>query len=215
MSLRKCDTEFAPRWGLEPAGRIRRLLSEPFYAFAMAFIVVTGLPGAGKTTVGRELAASLRVPFLDKDDFLDDLLDQSKRPLEQRPKLSRSADVAFEAQARLKEEAVLVSFWRRPELSLSSGTPTEWIAELADPVELWCRCDPDVAVARFRARRRHPGHGDDHRSHEELIQQFEQLGRLGPIDVGRLVIVDTGYEVVVDDLAAKIRDLDYDERSIP
>ena len=45
-------------------------------------------------------------------------------------------------------EAVLVSFWRRPELSLSSGTPTEWIAELADPVELWCRCHPDVPVDR-------------------------------------------------------------------
>jgi shikimate kinase / 3-dehydroquinate synthase len=42
----------------------------------MAFVVVTGLPGAGKTTVGRALAAALDVPFLDKDDFLDDLLDQ-------------------------------------------------------------------------------------------------------------------------------------------
>jgi AAA domain len=180
----------------------------------MAFVVVTGLPGAGKTTVGRALAALLDVPFLDKDDILDDLLDQSQWPLEQRSELSRRADVVFETQARLYAdgEAVLVSFWRRPELSLSSGTPTEWIAGLADPVELWCRCDPDVAADRFRTRRRHPGHGDDLRSDEELVQQFEQLGRLGSIGVGRLVIVDTLNEVVIRDVVSKIRDLDHDER---
>ena len=82
--------------------------------------------------------------FFDRDDFLDDLLDHSQSPVEQCSEVSRRADVAFETRAKLSDEAVLVSFWRRPELSLSSGTPTGWIAELADPVELWCRCDPDV-----------------------------------------------------------------------
>jgi gluconokinase len=38
----------------------------------MQFVVVMGVTGVGKTTIGRRLAAALGVPFLDADDFHDD-----------------------------------------------------------------------------------------------------------------------------------------------
>ena len=98
----------------------------------MPFVVVTGLPGAGKTTVGRALAVELGVPLLDKDDILEDLLDRSSDPATQRPELSRAADAIFIEHAKLQPAAVLVSFWRRPELSTTSGTPTEWLDDLVD-----------------------------------------------------------------------------------
>jgi len=89
---------------------------------------------------------------------------------------------------------------------MTSGTPTEWLGELPDPIELWCRCDPEVAVRRFRSRRRHPGHGDDQRSSDELREQFATLADLGPLGVGRLVSVDSSYVVDVKQLAMRIRD---------
>jgi gluconokinase len=37
----------------------------------MQFVVVMGVTGVGKTTIGRRLAAALGIPFLDADDFHD------------------------------------------------------------------------------------------------------------------------------------------------
>lgn len=199
------------RIGVRAHGEIRSVA----YDLVVVLVVVTGLPGAGKTTLGRSLATSLGLPFLDKDDILDDLLDLSRMPAERRSELSRQADVAFMERASLLPEAVLVSFWRRPELSTTSGTPTEWLAEWSEAIELWCRCEPAVAAHRFLTRRRHPGHGDDRRSRDDVRHQFELLDRLGPLGVGRLVSVDTMGEVVVDEVAVKVRDLDHDERRVP
>ena len=69
----------------------------------MVFVVVSGLPGAGKSTIGRVLADQLRVPCLDKDDFLDRLLENSSDPQKERATLSRSADASFIECARQAE----------------------------------------------------------------------------------------------------------------
>jgi hypothetical protein len=37
------------------------------------FVVISGLPGSGKTTLGRRLAPALNLPLIDKDDVLDRL----------------------------------------------------------------------------------------------------------------------------------------------
>jgi gluconokinase len=37
----------------------------------MQFVVVMGVTGVGKTTIGRRLAAALGIPFVDADDFHD------------------------------------------------------------------------------------------------------------------------------------------------
>jgi shikimate kinase len=34
------------------------------------FVVISGLPRSGKTTLGRRLAPALNLPFIDKDDIL-------------------------------------------------------------------------------------------------------------------------------------------------
>jgi uridine kinase len=39
------------------------------------FVVISGLPGSGKTTLGRRLAPVLNLPLIDKDDILDRLFE--------------------------------------------------------------------------------------------------------------------------------------------
>lgn len=45
----------------------------------MASVVLIGLPGSGKTTVGRQLARRLKLPFVDSDQVIEDRLGCSIR----------------------------------------------------------------------------------------------------------------------------------------
>lgn len=166
-------------------------------------VVVSGVPGSGKSTLGREVARGLDIAFLDKDDYLDALFD-SEPLTETRSVLSRRADDQFISDALGTGDAVVVSFWRRPELSTTSGTPTAWLEQSVDLVEVFCDCPPSVAVRRFEARRRHVRHDDESRSTTDLLDQFTALAALGPIGLGSLVRVDTSTHVDVDDLTAAI-----------
>ncbi len=144
-----------------------------------AFVVMSGLPGAGKSTLGRQLAALLDLAMLDKDDVLDALLQTVGAPDPQsRQLLSRASDAVLETIAANSPGAVLSWFWRRERLSTTSGTPTAWLHQLPEArlIEVHCVCAPVVAAARFQARRRHPGH---HRpaapATVDLIDQFTRL----------------------------------------
>lgn len=56
----------------------------------MASIVLVGLPGSGKTTVGRQLARRLKLPFVDSDQTIEDRLGCSIRDY-----FSREGEIAF------------------------------------------------------------------------------------------------------------------------
>jgi gluconate kinase len=161
------------------------------------FVVVSGLPASGKSTIGRAIAAGLALPFLDKDDFLESLFPvDGPHDADDRRKLSRLADESFRAQVLANSGAVLASWWKHPRSPVESGTPTEWLTLLPGSlVEVHCVCDPAVAVERFLARKRHPGHLDGHRSYDRLLAQFHQQSPLGPLGLGSLVEVDTNEAI--------------------
>lgn len=98
-------------------------------------------------------------------------------------------------RVQLIQSAILVSHWKHPALSSPSGTPTEWLFELPHVTEIYCACDPEVAVERFLHRERHAGHGDARATQEELREQFLGLSALGPIGLNRVLTVDTGTEL--------------------
>ena len=67
------------------------------------FLVMSGLPGSGKTTLGRSLARALDLPLLDKDEILEGLFDSlGIGDAEWRSRLSRAAD---EVLCRLARES--------------------------------------------------------------------------------------------------------------
>lgn len=172
------------------------------------FIVISGLPASGKTTLGRQLASSLDLPFLDKDEILEALYDSlGVGDAQWRNRLSRSADVIFQRLAHQTAGAVLASFWRHPQVTGESGTPTAWIASLVGKVvEVHCACSPKVAAERFSARKRHNGHIDRDKRGDELIADFERLAALGPLGLEPLINVDTEVEVDFDEVLRQLEE---------
>ena len=170
------------------------------------FIVVSGLPGSGKTTLGRKLATALHLPYYDKDDILDGLLETlGAADPAWRQKLSRASDEVLIRLVTSSAGAVVASFWRTVKTPKGSGTPIDWLEGLsANVLEIHCSCSPETAAARFKERRRHPGHWDDPRSLDELIGSFRTLSEAGPLGLGDVIVVDTGTD---SDLAALVEEI--------
>jgi glucokinase len=170
------------------------------------FVIVSGLPGSGKSRLAVRLAPLLQLPVIDKDDILEGLF-QTKGAGDSawRRALSRESDLVFQRQAEASEGALLVSFWRVPGMPADSGTPTEWLAGLSNRlVHLCCECLAEVAAYRFHRRARHPGHLDHERSHDGILQTIRDLALLQPLAIGERFSVDTAGEIALEDLAARI-----------
>ncbi|MGE4244304.1 AAA family ATPase [Ramlibacter sp.] len=174
-----------------------------------SFVVVSGLPGSGKTTVARALAPALALPVIDKDDILEDLFEaRGIGDMAWRRALSRESDATLQARALEADGALLSSFWHVSGMLQDSGTPIEWLTSPAHRVVmLECRCPADIAAARFLRRRRHPGHLDEGRDATEVVASLTELSALGRPPIEPCLEVDTTKPVPVGELARKLRDL--------
>jgi len=170
----------------------------------VTYVVISGLPASGKSTLARRLAPRLSLPVLDKDDILDELFESlGTGDANWRTTLSRSADDTFARRASELGAGLLVSWWRHPKSAAESGTPTTWLAALAPPVlEIHCVCPIELAATRFVTRTRHPGHRDATRRSDEVVEEFEHFARLGPLAFGPIAYADTRSEVVQHHLVA-------------
>ena len=188
------------------------------------FVVVSGLPASGKSTLGRALAAAWGLPFIDKDEILEALFEREgtggrggtggtggtsgiggTRDAPGRQRLSQAADAAFARQAQASGGAVLASWWRHPLSSVAEGTPTEWLRRLpGSTMELHCECSAATAVARFMAHVRHPGHLGGRWSAGDLLAHFEQQAAFGALGVAPVARVETGGLLAVDKVAERV-----------
>jgi len=165
------------------------------------FVVLSGLPCSGKSTLARRLAPALQLPVIDKDCILEELFERrGVGDAAGRRRLSRESDMLFAAEAKASEGAILVSFWHVPGMPLNSGTPTAWLAELSSRiVEVHCSCAPEIAAERFLRRKRHPGHLDS-ASYDEILSSLRTIPRSGTLEIGPRVEVETSQEPSVDDI---------------
>jgi len=161
------------------------------------------MPGSGKSTIARALAAHLtHLEVIDKDDFLDQLFG-SNHDFEpsRRWNLSREVNSLMQHAANSSRGAILVSHWRRPEVSVTSGTPIEWLFDFPHSVEIHCTCPPTLAAERFMSRHRHSAHGDSHVNEADLLHQLTAIHELGPIGLAECITVDTTGDVDIAKLS--------------
>lgn len=166
------------------------------------FVIVSGPPASGKTTLATAIANELRLPLIAKDTIKDALMDILPVPdVEASRELGRAAVRAMLAVAAASPVGAVVesNFYR------SVAGPD--IARLPGQiVEVFCRCDAEIAASRYkeRAGSRHAGHFDQIRTKEELWN--EEVGE--PMGVGWPVIeADTNEPVDVGRLIEEVRSL--------
>ena len=170
-------------------------------------VLISGLPGSGKTTLARRLAPALHLPLIDKDDILDRLFEsKGVGDAAWRRTLSRESDLILQHDATISDGAVLASFWHLPGMPSDSGTPTDWLQALSNHlVNIHCACAPEVAASRFLQRRRHPGHLDLHSSDADVLASLQRLSQLAPLDIALRIDVDTSQEPELDDILRRVR----------
>lgn len=126
------------------------------------FVVVSGPPGSGKSTVAEPLARELELPLIAKDTIKEALMDVLGVPdIEASKGLgAASIEVMLAVAAASPVGAVLDCSFHR---SIAVGDLRRLPGRV---VEVFCRLDEDVAWERFAARAgaRHPGHFDEERA---------------------------------------------------
>lgn len=167
-------------------------------SFLNSYIVLSGLPASGKSSLGGLLSSSLDIPLIDQDHYLEGLFESmGTGDLAWRKQLSDKADIMFRQAAMQSPGAIITAWWHHPKSPSLMGTPTEWLNNLPGKIlEVHCACRPETAAQRFLFRKRHPGHLDQKLSHSYLVSAFKDQAMLGPLGVGTLLTVNT--EVPVD-----------------
>lgn len=115
-------------------------------------LVLVGLMGAGKTTIGRRLAKRLGLPFHDADAEIEKAADRS---------VSEIFDEFGETYFREGERKVIARLMQEGPCVLATGGGAFMDAETralikAKAVSIWLRVDLDILVERVRRRDTRP-----------------------------------------------------------
>ncbi len=129
---------------------------------ARGHVVLVGLMGAGKSTVGRALAAALGRPFLDNDDML-----QRRTGLNARD-IARRDGVRALHRAEADELVDALASPKPAVIGAAAAAPLEPdpLSALAGAFVVYLCARPEVLEARVRNT------GDHHRRQADLAQQF-------------------------------------------
>lgn len=166
-------------------------------------IVVSGPPGAGKTSLAVPLARALGLPLLSKDVIKESLYDSlGPEPGDALAWSRRLGAAAMELLWRLAEDfpaAVLEANFRT-----QSVLERDRLRRLSvRPVEVFCKVPTQLAAERYASRvangSRHAVHVLEE-VHGEFLEQFQQ-----PFGFAAVIEVDTTAPFSTDELVAKVR----------
>ncbi|MBA3234283.1 MAG: AAA family ATPase [Propionibacteriales bacterium] len=161
-------------------------------------IVVTGLPGSGKTTLARQLSTSLGLPLLSLDSVKEALVDR----LDVLDRFAVRA-AAREVVARIVPDCprgCIIDIWVNPERD--HGEVRGALLRLGDArfLEVVCTVPPDLAIERYAGRPRHQAHLPPDQGTLDRIR--EAAPKIGTLGLGPTRHVDTSKEVDLASLVA-------------
>jgi len=167
------------------------------------FVLVSGAPGSGKSTVAGQLARALQMPLIAKDIIKESIWDALSPPAGDLGWSRRIGGVAMEllwALADRSPGAIMEANFRP-----HSDYERSKLAGLAGHfVEVYCLCPPDIAQKRYAERATRPEHHPAHVTPTltaALLDEFNQ-----PMNVGHLIAVDTTLPIAMDRLVDEILD---------
>ena len=164
---------------------------------ARQVVLVNGLPGSGKTTLARPLAARLGAPYLGKDAVKEALAD-AVSPAAHALVGAAAMEAVWRLAAAPLPRVVVESWWFRPR-DLDHALRGLATAGADTVVEVWCDVPPDVARGRYESRPdRHPVHADD----RDLTAEW--AAGAAPLALGPVVRQDTTRPVDVGALALRV-----------
>ncbi|HTQ37112.1 MAG TPA: AAA family ATPase [Steroidobacteraceae bacterium] len=152
-------------------------------------LIVTGLPGTGKTTLARLLAARCRLPLLTKDAIKEQLLDEAGMVDAARSRAL--SDLAFRLLFTQLRQLADAGIDALAEGNFRAGEhePPLRALPVARIAQILCRVGEEERLRRIAARAvdpmRHPGHGDARATRAADTDSFLDLP-------GERLLVDTG-----------------------
>jgi predicted kinase len=163
-------------------------------------VIVSGAPGAGKSTLASSLGVELQLPVVMKDTIKEALLDTLGAPTRARSsELSRASYAVMNAVAAtvlVAGTGVVV------EANFSHGASEAELSALlphARGMQVHCSASPEVVAKRYRERAdaglRHPGHFDAEMLPEVMSRMGAGVYRPLDLPVPFLsVLTDDGYQ---------------------
>jgi predicted kinase len=171
-------------------------------------VLVTGVPGSGKTTLARQLAEVLRLPILSKDVIKERLFDElGVADRGWSLKLGAAANELLWALAGECFGGAVIDTWLDPARDDAVRARAGLRAAGVLPAwEIMCECPGEVAVQRYAARKRHPGHMPPDPA--TLARIRRAAGQMAPLGLGPVLRVDTTQPVDAAGIVAALTSLD-------